>query len=60
MGRSPVPVATLQMAPKGAPRWALRMAFRRLPDPNDLATVRAFNFARKIAYDEMHDDPFDP
>ena len=30
------------------------------PDPNDLATVRAFNFARKIACDELHDDPFDP
>ena len=30
------------------------------PDPNDLATVRAFNFARKIACDELHDDPFNP
>ncbi|MDT5051797.1 MAG: hypothetical protein QOF66_163 [Mycobacterium sp.] len=31
-----------------------------VPDPNDLATVRKFNFALKIACDELHDDPFNP
>jgi hypothetical protein len=28
------------------------------PDRDDLATVRAFNFALKTACDEFHDDPF--
>jgi hypothetical protein len=31
-----------------------------VPDPDDLATVRDFNFALKIACDELHDDPFNP
>jgi hypothetical protein len=57
MGRSPVPVATLQVAPKGAvdvPTGDIPP----VPDPDDLATVRDFNFALKIACDELHDDPF--
>lgn len=29
-------------------------------DADDLATVRKFNFAIKIACDELHDDPFNP
>jgi hypothetical protein len=31
-----------------------------VPDPQNLATVRAFNIALKIACDELHDDPFNP
>jgi hypothetical protein len=59
MGRSLVPVATLQVAPKGAvdvPTGDIPP----VPDPDDLATVRDFNFALKIACDELHDDPFNP
>jgi hypothetical protein len=58
MGRSPVPVATLQVAPKGAvdvPTGDIPP----VPDPDDLATVRDFNRPQD-ACDELHDDPFNP
>jgi hypothetical protein len=35
-------------------------AIPSVPEPDDLATVRAFSFALKIACDELHDDPFNP